>query len=364
MVDLRRDFLQNYIYPTVQANALYENLYLLGTSIARPCISKQAVELARKMGCEAVAHGATGKGNDQVRFELSFHALEPSLSCITPWRDPAFYERFQGRSDLLEYAASKGIPVTQTKAKPFSMDENMFHISYEAGVLEDPDSPPPEGMFRLTVDPEQAPDEAAVVTVRFEKGNMVGVENRDTGFSSSDTLESFLYLNEIGGAHGVGRVDVVENRFVGIKSRGLYETPGGEILRTAHVGLEGLCLDREVFRARDLLSSRFSDAVYNGFWFSPEMEFLQHAIRHSQRNVTGEVDVKLFKGHSSIYRRRSPFSLYDSKLVSMDEQGGYEPQDAAGFIKIHAHRLRAHAAREKAKGSHVQQVAEFFLERE
>jgi argininosuccinate synthase len=263
----------------------------------------------------------------------------------------AFFERFQGRSDLLEYAASNGVPVVQTKAKPYSMDENMFHISYEAGVLEDPAKPPPEGMFRMTVDPEKAPDTPEYIAVSFANGVPVGVENLTDGKKVSDALESFLYLNEVGGRHGVGRVDVVENRFVGIKSRGIYETPGGEVLRTAHIGLEGLCLDREVFKLRDTMSHKFAELAYNGFWFSPEMEYVMNSIQYSQRNVTGRVVVKLFKGSASIYSRESPLSLYDKNIVSMDIAGGYNPKDAEGFIRINSIRLKAHSAREKIVAS-------------
>ena len=281
--DLRRPFLMDYILPAVQANAIYENLYLMGTSLARPCIARRAVEIARAEGCRFVAHGATGKGNDQVRFELTFAALDPTLQTVVPWRDPAFYSRFKGRGDLIDYAASKGLPVVQTKAKPYSMDENMLHISYEAGVLENPATPAPADMFRMTVDPAAAPNTPAMLRVTFEQGLPVRVQNAADGTDVTDPLELFLYLNKIGGAHGVGRVDVVENRFVGIKSRGVYESPGGEILRQAHIGVEGLTLDREVFRLRDTLAARFADLCYNGFWYSPEMEFIIAAVKESQK---------------------------------------------------------------------------------
>jgi argininosuccinate synthase len=345
--DLREEFLKTYILPAIQANAIYENLYLMGTSLARPCIAKRAVEIAHKMKCKFVAHGATGKGNDQVRFELTFAALDPTLQAIVPWRDPAFYNKFQGRPDLLDYAAKHGVPVVQTKAKPYSMDENMMHISYEAGILEDPSNPAPEDMFRMTVDPAKAPNTAAVLKLTFEKGLPVRVQNAADGTDiSGDVLKLYLYLNKIGGEHGVGRQDVVENRFVGIKSRGVYENPGAEILRQGHIGLEGLTLDREVFRLRDTLSARFSDCVYNGFWYSPEMEFILAAIEKSQERVTGSCDVKLFKGRASILSRSSPLSLYSKKISSMDESGGWDPRDSTGFIKINSVRLRAHAARE------------------
>ncbi|KAA0154619.1 hypothetical protein FNF27_01504 [Cafeteria roenbergensis] len=350
--DLREDFLTNYIYPSIQCNAMYENLYLLGTSIARPCISKRAVEIAKREGCDFVSHGATGKGNDQVRFELSMYALAPHLKMIVPWRDPSFFERFQGRSDLLAYAADNGLPVVQTKAKPYSMDENMFHISYEAGVLEDPANAPSDDMFRLTTNPEDAPDTPEYIAVTFDQGIPVKVENIAEGHERTidNQLEAFLYLNEVAGRHGVGRVDVVENRFVGMKSRGIYETPAGEVLRTAHIGLEGLTLDREVFKLRDMYSAKFAEYCYNGFWFSPEMDFVLKAVKESQKNVSGRVVVKLFKGRASIHTRESPVSLYDKNIVSMDVAGGYNPADAEGFIRINSLRLKAHAAREKSLG--------------
>jgi argininosuccinate synthase len=264
----------------------------------------------------------------------------------------AFFERFQGRSDLLKYAEANGVPVVQTKAKPYSMDENMFHISYEAGVLEDPAVAPADDMFRMTTSPEDSPDQPEYVAVTFEAGVPTLVENITEGHtkSISNQLDAFLYLNEVAGKHGVGRVDVVENRFVGIKSRGVYETPAGEVLRTAHIGLEGLTLDREVFRLRDTMAAKFTEYAYNGFWFSPEMKFVLNAVEASQQNVTGRVVVKLFKGRASIHSRESPMSLYDEKIVSMDIAGGYNPADAEGFIKINSIRLKAHAAREKALG--------------
>jgi argininosuccinate synthase len=300
------------------------------------------------MKCKYVAHGATGKGNDQVRFELTFAALDPTLQAIVPWRDPVFYNKFQGRSDLLEYAAQHGVPVVQTKAKPYSMDENMMHISYEAGILEDPSKAAPADMFRMTVDPAKAPDTPAILQITYHKGLPVRVVNKADGTDLSDQLQIFLYLNKIGGAHGVGRVDVVENRFVGIKSRGVYESPGAEILRQGHIGVEGLTMDREVFRLRDMLTARFTDLVYNGFWYSPEMEFILAAIEKSQERVSGSVDIQLFKGKASIVARSSPLSLYNKHLSSMDISGGWNPQDSTGFIRINSVRLRAHTAREKA----------------
>jgi len=352
---------------------------------ARPCIAKRAVEIAHKEGCGFVAHGATGKGNDQVRFELTFAALDPTLQAIVPWRDPAFYNRFKGRSDLLEYAAARGVPVVQTKAKPYSMDENMMHISYEAGILEDPSSAAPPEMFRMTVDPRKAPDTPALVTVHFHRGLPCRLVNKADGTDLSDPLAIYMYANKIGGAHGVGRVDVVENRFVGIKSRGVYECPGAELLRQAHIGVEGLTMDREVFRLRDTLAARFADLCYNGFWFSPEMEFILHGVTKSQevrgdgggggrsrarrgggsgacaasqtlsppppnrptQRVTGSADISLYKGKASIVARSSPLSLYNPHIASMDAQGGWNPADSTGFIRINGVRLKAHTRRER-----------------
>lgn len=345
--DLREDFLTNYIFPAVQCNAIYENLYLMGTSLARPCIAKRAVEIAQKEGCKFVAHGATGKGNDQVRFELTLAALDPSIKSIVPWRDEAFYSRFKGRNDLLEYAAAKGIPVTQTKAKPYSMDENMMHISYEAGILEDPATAAPDDIFRMTVDPAKAPDTPVTVSVHFEKGIPTRVVNKATGEEITGALPLYDYLNKVGGEHGVGRVDVVENRYVGLKSRGVYESPAAEILRQAHIGLEGLTLDREVFRLRDMVAYNFSTRCYEGYWYSPEMEFILNAVNKSQERVTGFTDVKLFKGRASVAARSSPYSLYNQNMASMDEQGAWNPVDSTGFIRINSVRLKAHALREK-----------------
>eukprot|EP00741_Cyanophora_paradoxa_P023248 tig00000254_g22455.t1 len=342
--DLKHEFVTKYVFEAIKANAIYEGRYLLGTSLARPCIAKRMVELAVKEGCKYVAHGATGKGNDQVRFELTTYSLEPSLKVIAPWRDPEFFNRFQGRSDLMKYAQEKGIPVSSTPKAPWSMDENLMHCSYESGILEDPRALPPPEMFHVCVNPEDAPDKPENIVISFKDGVPTEVHNMETGKKVSGPLQLFEYLNELGRKHGVGRVDIVENRFVGIKSRGVYETPGGTILRCAHMDLEGVAMDREVLRLRDMLAPKFAELVYNGFWFSPEMDFLMAAIAKSQEHIDGEVQVKLYKGSAMAVGRSSPCSLYDPELASMEVAGKYNQADADGFIKINAVRLKAHRA--------------------
>jgi argininosuccinate synthase len=340
--DLRGEFVTDFIFPAIAGNAIYENRYLLGTSLARPVIAKRQVELALDEGATAVAHGATGKGNDQVRFELAFAALAPGLEVIAPWKERAFLERFQGRKDLLAFAREHDIPVEATAEKPYSSDENLMHRSYEAGVLEDPDHSPPDDMFKLTRSPRTAPDEPANLAIHFKDAVPVKVENLDDGTVHTEPLDLFLYLNELGGLHGIGRVDMVENRFVGIKSRGVYETPGGTILHHALRDLEGVAMDREVLRLRDMLSPSFSEIIYNGFWFSPEMDFIQAAFRKSEHLIDGRVRVELYKGNVTPLGRESSSMLYDKDLSSMDVAGGYDQEDARGFIRIQALRLRAH----------------------
>ncbi len=340
--DLRREFVTDFIFPAIAGNAVYENRYLLGTSLARPVIAKRQVEVALEEGATALAHGATGKGNDQVRFELAFAALAPRLEVIAPWKEREFLERFQGRKDLLAYAKEHGIPVEATVDKPYSSDENLMHRSYEAGLLEDPGATPPEDMFKLTRSLADAPDEPSHVRIRFKDAVPVEVENEGDGTTHRDPLDLFLYLNELGGLHGIGRVDMVENRFVGIKSRGVYETPGGTILHHALRDLEGVAMDREVLRLRDMLSPRFSEIIYNGFWFSPEMDFIQAAFRRSEHLIDGDVRLMLYKGNVVVQGRESSSMLYDKELSSMDVAGGYDQEDARGFIRINALRLRAH----------------------
>ena len=340
--DLRREFVTDFIFPAIAGNAIYENRYLLGTALARPVIAKRQVELALATDSAHVAHGATGKGNDQVRFELAYAALAPHLRVIAPWKDRDFLQRFQGRGDLLAFARKHDIPVEATVEKPYSSDENLMHRSYEAGLLEDPLRPPPADMFKLTLSPLAAPDSPAHIEITFKDAVPVRVENQHDGTVHTDPLGLFMYLNELGGAHGIGRVDMVENRFVGIKSRGVYETPGGTILHHALRDLEGIAMDREVLRLRDMLSPRFAELIYNGFWFSPEMDFIQAAYRQSERLIDGRVLLQLYKGCVTPQGRESTSSLYDRELSSMDAAGGYDQEDARGFIRINALRLRAH----------------------
>jgi argininosuccinate synthase len=340
--DMRAEFVTDFIFPAIAGNAVYENRYLLGTSLARPVIAKRQVEVALREDATHVAHGATGKGNDQVRFELAYAALAPHLQVIAPWKERDFLQRFRGRGDLLAFAQEHRIPVEATVEKPYSSDENLMHRSYEAGMLEDPFAVPPADMFKLTRAAHEAPDTPANLELTFKDATPVRVENLDDGTVHTDPLDLFLYLNELGGAHGVGRVDMVENRFVGIKSRGVYETPGGTVLHHALRDLEGIAMDREVLRLRDMLSPRFAEIIYNGFWFSPEMDFIQAAFRQSERLIDGRVRLQLYKGNVISQGRESASSLYDRELSSMDVAGGYDQEDARGFIRINALRLRAH----------------------
>ncbi|KAG0169004.1 argininosuccinate synthetase [Apophysomyces sp. BC1034] len=342
--DLKAEFVKELIYPAIQANAIYESVYLLGTSLARPVIARKQIEIAAKEGCQFVSHGCTGKGNDQVRFELAYYALNHDIEVIAPWRLPVFFNRFQGRKDLLAFAAEKNIPVVQTAAKPWSTDENLFHISYEAGILEDPNVTPPKDMWKLTVDPEEAPNTPERITITFEKGIPVKVVNHNDGFEVTEPVALFTYLNTVARRNGIGRIDIVESRFIGVKSRGCYETPGGTILRTAHKDLEGLTLDGQLRALRDQnITVPYSRCLYNGQYFSPECEFLNQSIAFTQRNVTGDVKLKLYKGNTIIegrVARGDGAKLYDMRESSMDEQGGYNPEDADGFIKIHSIRLK------------------------
>lgn len=339
-VDLRKEFVEEFVFPVLRAGAIYEGYYLLGTSFARPLIAKKMVEIARAEGADAISHGATGKGNDQVRFELSAYALEPDIKVIAPWRE----WDLKGREDCIDYAAAHGIDVPVTKEKPYSMDANLFHISYEGGVLEDPWVSPPAGMWRMTVDPENAPDEAQEVVIEFEHGNPVAIDGQRLG--SVELLEK---ANEIAGAHGVGRVDIVENRFVGMKSRGCYETPGGTLLFHAHKAVESLTLDRQVLQLRDEIVPRYAAAVYNGFWYAPEREAMQRLLDDIQQPVTGEARLKLYKGNVTVLGRRSPNSLYREDVVTFEEDHVYDQADADGFIKLNALRLRIRNQLQAAK---------------
>lgn len=333
--DLRDEFVRDYVWTAVKANAVYEGVYLLGTSLARPVIAKRQIEIAQKEGADAVAHGATGKGNDQVRFELTYYALEPSIKVVAPWRE----WEFKGRADLIAYAKEHNIPVTATAAKPYSMDRNLMHISYEGGILEDPWAEAPEDIFVLTVAPENARPDSEYVTIGFEKGEPVALNGQ-----AMEPVKLLETLNKIGGVHGIGRVDLVENRFVGMKSRGVYETPGVTILQAAHRALESITLDREVVRLRDGLSVKFAECIYYGFWFSPEFEVLRRMIDDTQQNVTGDVRVKLYRGNVTVAGRRSPHSLYSERIATFeDDQGIYNQRDAEGFIKLNALRLRLRA---------------------
>jgi argininosuccinate synthase len=345
--DLRLDFVQNYIFEAIKANAIYESRYLLGTSLARPCIARRMVEIAQIEGASFVSHGATGKGNDQVRFEMCAQALDASLTTIAPWRDAEFLEKFKGRPDLLKYAAEKGIPVDATPKAPYSVDENIFHTSFESGMLEDPMTAPLKGMFKMTTDPKDAPDQAERLRVEFKQGVPVKVVGHDSKRTETDPLALYMYLNEVAGKHGVGRSDIVENRFVGIKSRGVYEAPAATLLRAAHLDLEGITMDREIVRIRDHLSGEFSRLCYNGFWFAPEMEFVKNSMAYAQRHVNGAVEIELYKGNVTIVGRESPNPLYNADLASMDIDGGgkrfsYNPADSQGFIRINATRLKAY----------------------
>lgn len=355
--DLRAEFAEDFIYPMFQSGALYEGQYLLGTSIARPLIAKRMVEIARAEGAMAIAHGATGKGNDQVRFELNAAALAPEIQVIAPWRLEQFRADFPGRAEMIAYAEANGIPVTASAAKPYSTDRNLLHISYESGVLEDPNfdasAESNKDMFLLSVAPEDAPDQPEMLELEFEKGNCVALNGQ-----SMTPLEVMEKLNELGGKHGIGRVDMVENRFVGMKSRGVYETPGGTILFTAHRKMESLTMDREVMSLRDSLITRYANLVYNGFWFAPERLALQALVTESQKNVTGTVKVKLYKGNIIAAGLSSPVSLYNPDIATMeaDPTNAYDQGDAAGFIQLNALRLKVNAGVQQAAAQTKQGV--------
>jgi argininosuccinate synthase len=370
--DLKREFIEELCFPAIQCNAIYENVYLLGkflaptvpgylpltfrlgTSLARPVIARAQIKVAQKEGCVAVSHGCTGKGNDQVRFELAFYALQPTIKVIAPWRDPEFYERFAGRNDLLDYAAQTGIPVSSTKSKPWSMDENLAHCSYEAGILEDPDVTAPSDMWKLTVDPLKAPDTPEDFTLVFEKGLPKKLITAK-GKTITDAVELFLEANAIARRHGVGRIDIVENRFIGLKSRGCYETPGLTCLRSAHIDLEGLVLDREVRALRDqFVTFNYAKILYNGLYFSPEREFLEDSIISSQKNVNGQVRCRVYKGSFVVLGRSSETEkLYDASESSMDEIGAFSPQATTGFIAVQAIRLKRFGEAKAEKGERL-----------
>jgi argininosuccinate synthase len=336
--DLREEFVRDYVFPMLRAGAIYENQYLLGTSIARPLIAKRQVEIAKQENADAVAHGATGKGNDQVRFELTYAALGPELTVIAPWRE----WEFKGRADLIAYAEKQRIPITVTAEKPYSTDRNLLHVSYEGGILEDPWNAPYDDMFQLTVAPSRAPDKPCEVEVELEAGVPVAVDGER--LSPAALLAR---LNKLAGAHGVGRVDIVENRYVGMKSRGVYETPGGTVLRAAIQAVESLTMDREVAHLRDSLVPRYAEMVYYGYWFAPERTMLQAAIDDAARAVTGTARLRMYRGSVQIVGRKAPKSLYDPRIASFEEAGGYRQEDAGGFIRIAGLRLRIRALVER-----------------
>jgi len=340
--DLRETFVRDYVLPAFRANAIYEGHYLLGTSLARPLIAKRQVEIAQSRGADAVSHGATGKGNDQVRFELTYQAIAPDIKIIAPWRQWSL----NSRQSLMDYARAHGIPVPATPKKPYSMDRNLLHISYEGGILEDPWQGPPDDMFTLSVSPQDAPDRPEVIEISFSQGDPVAVN--DEALSPADIL---LRLNTLGGRNGIGRIDLVENRYVGMKSRGVYETPGGTILRAGHMAMESITMDREVMHLRDSLIPKYAELVYYGFWFSPEMRVLQRTIDETQKTVSGTVRLELYKGNCRVLGRKSDMSLYRSDFATFESDEVYRQQDAEGFIRLHALRLRIQALMKNQKGA-------------
>jgi argininosuccinate synthase len=349
--DLKEEFVTDYIFPAVQANAIYESRYLLGTALARPLIAKRQIEIAYETNAAYVSHGATGKGNDQVRFELTYYALNPQIKVFAPWKDREFLNQFKGRTDMLNYAKEKGIPVKASLSKPYSEDDNLLHIRHEAGILEDPAFTPGTDILSKIVSPMDAPDKLTRIAIHFKDGIPVKVHNLDDNTIKEGPLTLFNYLNALGCKNGIGLLDMVENRFVGIKSRGVYESPGATILYAAHQDIEGIAMDREVVRLRNMLSPKYAELVYNGFWFSPEMDFLRAAINKSQELIDGIVYITLYKGNVMINGRESPSSLYDQNLSSMDIEGGFDQKDSEGFIKINAIRLMAHRAILRSRGA-------------
>ena len=347
--DLKKPLVTDYIFPALKANTIYEGTYMLGTSLARPIIAKRHIEIAKKEGTKYVAHGATGKGNDQVRFEFGYYMNMPDVKIISPWKDEEWLSQFEGRSDMLKYAEENGIPVKATTKKPYSEDENMIHISHEAGILEDPSKRCPEDVYSLTLSPEKANDKETILTIAFKDGTPLSVTNENDGTVVTDPLEMILYLNKMGHDNAIGRVDMVENRFIGIKSRGVYETPGCEILWKAHHNLEGLTMDKEAMHLRDMLSPKYAELIYNGYWGAPEFNMLTALFEESQKFVTGKATVALYKGNVINAGIESNCSLYNEDLGSMDKAGGYHPIDCKGFININAIRLMASSIRE-AKG--------------
>ena len=343
--DLRKPLVTDYIYPALKANTIYEGTYMLGTSLARPIIAKTHIDIAKKEGTKYVAHGATGKGNDQVRFEFGYYMNMPDVKIISPWKDEEWLSQFEGRSDMLKYAEENNIPVKASLKKPYSEDENLIHISHEAGILEDPAKRCPEDVFSLTLSPQKAADKETILTISFVDGEPVSVKNENDGTVVTDPVEMILYLNKMGHDNAIGRVDMVENRFIGIKSRGVYETPGCEILWKAHHNLEGLTMDKEAMHLRDMLSPKYAELIYNGYWGAPEFDMLTALFNESQKHVTGKATVALYKGNVINAGIESDWSLYNEDLGSMDKAGGYHPIDCKGFININAIRLIASSQR-------------------
>lgn len=348
--DLKKELVENYIFEMLKANAIYEGQYLLGTAIARPIIAKKHVEIAKKEGTNILAHGCTGKGNDQVRFEFTWMRFMPDVEIISPWKEDDWLSEFKGRKDLIAYAENENIPIDVTLKKPYSTDENLMHISYESGILEDASCKPNEDMFKLTKSPKDAPDKETEIIIEFKKGIPVKVVNLTENKEVKGSIELFTYLNKIAGENAVGRIDIVENRFVGIKSRGVYETPAGTILFKAHQDLESITLDREVLHLKELMAPIIANFIYNGFWYSPELEFLMAAVNKSQENVTGKVYLTLYKGSVTVTGRESEYSLYNEALSSMEGEGGYNQKDAGGFIKITGLKFKMQGVKNEALG--------------
>ncbi|PBC27168.1 Argininosuccinate synthase [Apis cerana cerana] len=338
--DLREVFLSSFVWPAIACGLLYEDRYLLGTAIARPCISEGLIRLAKSENAYIIAHGATGKGNDQVRFELNCYSLYPDIQILAPWREKEFYTRFSGRPDLLKYAQQNGIPISVTPEEPWSTDANLLHVSYESGILENPNALAPKEIYKMTCDPLCSPTEPEEIEIKFEQGYPSSVKQLKNNETFLTPLKIMQYLNEVGNLHGIGRIDIVENRFIGLKSRGIYESPGATILYKAHQDLEIFILDREVLRIKSYLTNKMSDYVYNGFWFSPEFDFVRNSILYSQKYVNGTVRLQLYKGNVFVLSRHSKTSLYNQSLVSMDVQGDFESEDVGGFIRTQAYRLK------------------------
>jgi argininosuccinate synthase len=342
--NLQKEFVEDYIFPAFRANAIYEGSYLLGTSLARPLIAKEQVRIAKEEGADSVSHGSTGKGNDQVRFELAYIGIDPSLNIIAPWRT----WDLNSRKKLVEFAKNHNIPIPVTKEKPYSSDENLLHISFEGGILEDPWAEPDEAMYELTVSPENAPDKPTYLEIEFRNGDPVSLNGEEIA-----PLPLFLRLNELAGVNGIGRLDLVENRFVGMKSRGVYETPGGTLLREAHMALETITMDREVLRVRDSLVSRYAELIYNGFWFSPERELLQKTLDECQKTVSGVVRMKLYKGNCIPVGRKSNYSLYQENFATFEEDDVYDQSDATGFIRLNGLRLKINALQKSGQDGRI-----------